>query len=137
VKLYTSRYHSKEIAKSDAVAVSISRGMPRWSLPYALGHKVACLAPESRTHNRRLFEESYVAQLERHGLEKIEMQLRLISEKFDGRPLVLLCWEDLSKPGEWCHRRMFAKWYEQRTGNVVAELEGVAAVSTVEQLALF
>ena len=34
---------------------------------------------------------------------------------------VLLCWEDLSKPNEWCHRRMIAEWLEQELGISVPE----------------
>jgi hypothetical protein len=35
----------------------------------------------------------------------------------------LLCFEDLTKPGLWCHRRPFANWWLENTGEVVPELE--------------
>lgn len=34
---------------------------------------------------------------------------------------VLLCWEDLTKPSEWCHRRMVAEWLEQELGISIPE----------------
>jgi len=37
--------------------------------------------------------------------------------------LVLLCWEDIRKPGEWCHRTMFAEWWAEHSGQGVLELE--------------
>jgi hypothetical protein len=36
--------------------------------------------------------------------------------------VVLLCFEDLTKPGEWCHRRSFAAWWDEKTGQKVDEL---------------
>lgn len=35
---------------------------------------------------------------------------------------VLLCWEVLDKPGQWCHRRMVAEWFEKELGITVPEL---------------
>jgi rubrerythrin len=35
--------------------------------------------------------------------------------------MVLLCYENVVK-GERCHRRMFAAWWEKRTGEEVPEL---------------
>jgi len=36
--------------------------------------------------------------------------------------LVLLCFEDLRTPGRFCHRRVFATWWEELKGQVVTEL---------------
>jgi hypothetical protein len=41
--------------------------------------------------------------------------------------LALLCYEDLSEPGTFCHRRMFAEWWSERTGEKVEELGGPIA----------
>ncbi|MDR2170525.1 MAG: hypothetical protein LBP59_10320 [Planctomycetaceae bacterium] len=38
------------------------------------------------------------------------------------KPVVLLCYEDVSKVGQWCHRRMFAEWWENKTGEIIEEL---------------
>lgn len=34
---------------------------------------------------------------------------------------VLLCWERLHNPSEWCHRRMVAEWFERHLGVEVSE----------------
>ncbi len=39
-----------------------------------------------------------------------------------GHPPVLLCHENISKPGQWCHRRMAALWFEQELGIAVPEM---------------
>lgn len=39
----------------------------------------------------------------------------------DGHPAVLMCWEDLRKPGKWCHRRMVAEWLGEALGIDVPE----------------
>ena len=40
-----------------------------------------------------------------------------------GKDTVLLCYEDVRKgESDWCHRTMFAKWWFERTGEVIAEL---------------
>jgi hypothetical protein len=39
----------------------------------------------------------------------------------DAEP-VLLCWENLSKRGQWCHRRMVAQWFYEQLGKEVLEL---------------
>lgn len=40
----------------------------------------------------------------------------------NGHEPVLLCHEHLRKPGEWCHRRMVAEWFEQVLGVTVPEM---------------
>jgi hypothetical protein len=41
---------------------------------------------------------------------------------------VLLCFEDVHRDGEGaCHRRTFARWWEEQTGEVVEELPAYVA----------
>lgn len=40
-----------------------------------------------------------------------------------GKPVVLCCYEDVRKPGEWCHRLVFAEWWFKRTGEKIIELQ--------------
>lgn len=37
---------------------------------------------------------------------------------------VLLCWERLHRPGEWCHRQMVAEWFSQELGFQLVEWVG-------------
>ena len=52
--------------------------------------------------------------------------LHPITQQAGDHRLVLLCFEDLSKPGEWCHRSIFATWWKEVTGDEVRELGPVA-----------
>ena len=46
-------------------------------------------------------------------------QLEKKSSENGKKPLVLLCW---CSPGEFCHRRIWADWYLEKTGQEVPEL---------------
>jgi hypothetical protein len=35
--------------------------------------------------------------------------------------VLLLCYEDVLA-GDWCHRKVFAEWWQEQTGQVVEEL---------------
>ncbi len=120
--LYTSYWSNRDLAKVDAVKVSISRGQPKWPLPFRY-RRAMLLAPSRETFGLRsdeAFEAAYLAELEEAGVEKIGALLERISVEEGGGPLVLLCFE---KPGEVCHRRMFAEFWQERTGVVVPELQ--------------
>ena len=51
---------------------------------------------------------------------KILAELQELQEGYCA-PLILLCFEDLSKPDVWCHRTMLAEWINQKTGEDVPE----------------
>jgi hypothetical protein len=55
----------------------------------------------------------------------------------DGHPPVLLCWEDVTKEGQWCHRRMAAAWFERELGFSVPEYEPILPQKSRLQLPLF
>ncbi len=107
VDLYTSRWANKGLAHLACQPVGISRGVPRFPLAYR--YKLArWLAPSAATfalEDPREYEASYAAQLEAIGLDAIVGRLGRIAEEAGGQPLVLLCYEDLTKPGQWCHRQ--------------------------------
>lgn len=65
------------------------------------------------------YEEAYWRMLDAHGVDAINAELRRIG---GGRDVVLLCFDDLSKPDGWCHRTMFGAWWTARTGQIVEEL---------------
>jgi hypothetical protein len=61
----------------------------------------------------------------RHRLHtKTPKLLRELEEMVAGydQPLVLLCYEDLSKPDSWCHRTVLGQWINEKTGAEVREL---------------
>lgn len=121
--LFTSRWANRDLARLRCVPVGISRGNPRWRTPYRY-RKLWDLAPSRETfaiEDPGAAEESYRAGLEEIGVERIEGELRRLSSEHGGLPLVLLCHEDVHA-GQDCHRRWFARWYEQQTGTPVPEL---------------
>jgi hypothetical protein len=122
-QLYTSRWANKDLADLDVVPVGISRGLPRWPLPYRY-RLLRLLAPRRETfalQDLNEFEQAYLAGLEELGVEKIARALRKIGYEHGGRSLALLCYEN-THAGEVCHRRIFATWIEEQTGQPVPEL---------------
>lgn len=125
--LTTSRYQERErIGASGMVPVRITLGAPRWKLGYELGGSIKALAPTRALFALRGtgdFEPGYLAQLEGHGVEAIAVEIGTLSADHGGRGLVLLCFEDVHELGEGsCHRRMFAHWWEAKTGRRAPEL---------------
>jgi hypothetical protein len=124
--LHTSRWQNRKLAGLDVVPVGISRGTPRFKLPYRY-RLLRLLAPPRETRgivNTVEFERAYLHQLEKLGVEQIADRLERIGREHDGSPLVLLCYEDVHA-GEFRHRRVFAGWWEEQTGRVVPELDDV------------
>lgn len=131
----TSRYWSKAlIVKSGLAPVGASIGLPKFPVGYDLVGSVGMLAPFGllgiEDHDE--FRRRYRRRLNGYGVEKIQWVLTALAKggtvSGDGKlgtpylGVVLLCFEDLSKPSEWCHRRMFAEWWEEKTGDTVPEL---------------
>lgn len=120
--LFTSHYRSKLLADADAQAVAISRGVPRWPLPFSY-RRLLALAPSRETFaldDPAEFERAYLAGLDALGPDRVVHDLRRVS---GGKAAILLCWEDLSKPGQWCHRMTLASWLRDRLGVDVPELQ--------------
>jgi hypothetical protein len=128
LRLWTSRWANRGLAHLDLVPVGISRGTPRFPVPYR--YRLARLLAPSRTtfalRDDEVFERSYVAGLEEIGVDRIADLLRKISAEEGGKNLCLLCYENVHN-GEVCHRRMFARWFEARTGIAVPELKNCGA----------
>ena len=56
-----------------------------------------------------------------------------------GREIALCCYEDVNKPGYWCHRRFFAEWWRGKTGEIIDELPDPshARKDAHEQMSIF
>jgi hypothetical protein len=115
---------------SGLVPVGITVGRPRWQPTYAQGEKPAYIR-EAAPHgllglqDNAEFTERYLAGLDAIGIDLFLDRFAEISAGRDGRGLVFLCFEPV---GDFCHRNLFARWLEQRTGRHVAELAAVDAV---------
>jgi hypothetical protein len=109
-----------EMATDKGVAIRTSLGAPRWKLKYDIAGNIRAISPAS-AYLKKPFEEyraAYRAQLEFFGVDSIRAELA----KFGDGPLVLLCFEKLWEPGNWCHRTLFAQWWQEQTGETVPEL---------------
>jgi hypothetical protein len=119
--LLTGHYHGHR--REHGVAVATSIGQPKWPLPYPLEHGLRDLMPFGlfgRDLPADEFKAGYRARLDRVGVDRLRAQFEAVAADHPGEPLVLLCWE---KPGEPCHRRVFADWWYERTGQDVPEVE--------------
>ncbi|MET8677019.1 hypothetical protein ABZW18_05320 [Streptomyces sp. NPDC004647] len=124
--LFTNRY--QEYTSAQGVPVRITLGAPRFRLSYQLKHSVRELAPRREYFSRPLpeFTTAYRADLDELGARWVAERLRQITEAEGDHRLVLLCFEDLSDPAQWCHRRIFAAWWKATTGDTVRELSPMA-----------
>ncbi|MGV9272294.1 hypothetical protein [Streptomyces griseosporeus] len=120
--LFTNRFQAFQ--PPQGVPVRITLGAPRFKLPYSLTHSVRELAPrrDYLSSPEPEFTAAYRADLDQVGPERIAARLRQITQAEGDHRLVLLCFEDLAKPGLWCHRRVFAAWWKDATGDDVREL---------------
>ncbi|MFK0279892.1 hypothetical protein ACIQVL_05370 [Streptomyces sp. NPDC090499] len=124
--LFTNRFQAFQ--PPQGVPVRITLGAPRFKLPYSLTHSVRELAPrrDYLSQPEPVFTTAYRADLDQLGPESIAGRLGQIAEAEGDHRLVLLCFEDLAEPGLWCHRRIFASWWKDLTGDVVRELGPMA-----------
>lgn len=121
--IYTSRYSNPELRTGKYLAVRISLGTPRWPLGYSLDFEMPDLMPFgllNKYDTQEEFEPAYFARLNQKGTEKIKFEFEHLGR--GGKDIVLLCYEDIRKPDNWCHRRSFAKWWEMKTGQAIPEL---------------
>lgn len=129
MRLFTSRYSNPKLRDGEVVPVVTSRGRPKWPLGYELLHEVEALMPRGWMFSldRERFDREYVKHLERVGVRAIREALREI-EDAHGLPVCLLCFEDVRKDDgtpeseHWCHRAVFARWWQDKTGWPVEEL---------------
>ena len=56
-------------------------------------------------------------------MEAIRALLQRCCDHAGNDRLLLICFENLDEAGKSCHRRMFATWWQEHTGEVVPELE--------------
>ena len=122
--LYTSRFQNPELKSGNYTTVRMSLGAPRWRTGYTLDGSIKELMPSGIRYIDDIMEFSplYYERLDSFGVENIEKKLRYY-ESF-GKPVVLLCFEDVRKGGNnWCHRLVFAKWWKARTGEDIPELK--------------
>lgn len=111
-------------------AVRASRGAPKWfPYPYAFWEAPTPEWYMLKMEDQEKYRKSYLGKLDSVGVEEMLRQRDLILQDQAIRnqgvvpdTLVILCYEKLSMKGKWCHRTMFAEWWEEKTGERVIEL---------------
>lgn len=124
-KIYTSRFSNPELKTGKYTVCGIVRGMPKFSLGYALDGNIIQIAPPGYLFNendREVFTSKYFDYMEKQKFGFGVIQAYLNEYLSMGKDLVLCCYEDVRIPGEWCHRLVFAEWYEKKTGIRIEEL---------------
>lgn len=86
--------------------ISIARYAPKWAGSVPAYRELAPGVWFKETNIAR-YRELYFAQLGRLNPHQVVDDLTKLA---GGAEPVLLCWETLKRPGEWCHRRMVAEW---------------------------
>jgi hypothetical protein len=71
-------------------------------------------------YDREVFTRKYRQNIEKIGAKRVRDILRGYEDL--GKDVVLCCYEDVRKPGEWCHRQVFAEWWMDKTGELIEEL---------------
>jgi uncharacterized protein DUF488 len=124
VKLATSRYfHTESIGVSKLAPVGSTVGSPKY-LSYPLAGMIGALAPHGihgRVEDEDEFRRLYRERLEMFGVERLRELLEAFARTYNAPGVVLLCFCNLET--QFCHRRMFAEWWEEQTGEDVPELE--------------
>lgn len=125
--IWISRYSNKELQKDGKYyPVGISIGVPKFPLGYTVREQCYSLAPKGYMLNMELekFIPAYYGKLADIGDQRIiDMVMRLDSKaRAEGKELVLLCYEDVRIPEDWCHRTVFAQWWAEKVGEVIEEL---------------
>lgn len=125
--IWVSRYSNKELQNGKYYPVGISIGKPKWPLGYEIREQCFALAPKGYMLNYEpeQFRKAYFSKLEGIGTSKVISIVKHLEQEAakEGKQLVLLCFEDIRVPGQWCHRTVFADWWEKQLGVKIEELQ--------------
>lgn len=67
-----------------------------------------------------LYKPRYIERLEQLGWENFKRLIWDVSDGFE-TDVVLLCYESLKTPDQFCHRTMLAEFYNQNHGTNITE----------------
>lgn len=125
--VFTYRWACVKALPPTVVPVRISLGGPRFIAGAARFPAIHELMPRGlfRVDDRAEFTRRFFARLDTIGVDVVQQRFDELHAAFGDRPLALCCFEDLTRPREWCHRRTWADYWRQRTGAVVHDLQFV------------
>jgi uncharacterized protein YeaO (DUF488 family) len=122
LRIHTSYYGNPLLSNEDVKVVQISQKRPRWRLPYDIESSLPILAPGislmRQGWNGEIeideFMAAYEAQLDRIGPRRVFTMLDMARHGTNGRPLCLMCFENVHNDGELCHRTVLVKWLKKQ-----------------------
>jgi hypothetical protein len=121
----TSYYHR---AKSHALpgVIAISRSVPYW---FGAIPRYPALAPGDwfKSVERPEYEKLYAEILDALDPNQVWNDLHELAAPHEP---IILCWEALKKPDQFCHRRFAADWLTDKLGIVVDEFQPTYDLST-------
>lgn len=100
--------------------ISIARFAPRGTPAGFRVYRKLAPRPEMLRMDRAEYEPLYNEILASLDARTVWEELHAL---VDPHEPVLLCWERLHAPGEWCHRTMVAEWFSRELGAAVIEAE--------------
>ncbi|WP_406178036.1 hypothetical protein [Streptomyces canus] len=116
----------QEFTPNMGAPIRSTAGNPRWPLGYQLAGHAKLITPTRELLAANLAEDAYEFSYRRllnsYGIDRIYAELAGLYALNGGARLVLLCFDKLDKPGNWCHRTMWARWYLEQTGEEIPEL---------------
>lgn len=116
----------QEFTPNTGAPIRTTAGHPRFPLGYELAGHAKLITPTRELLAADLpedaYEFSYRRLLNGYGIDRIYAELAGLAARNGGARLVLLCFDRLDKPGNWCHRSMFSRWYLEQTGEEIPEL---------------
>ena len=128
-EIFTSRFSNPELQTGKYTVVGIVRGLPRFKLKYQLEGNIRQIAPPGYLWNendRERLTPKYFQHMDQQDIKTIQTILNGYLSK--GKDVILCCYEDVRIPDEWCHRLVFAEWYEGKTDIKIRELPDSSAI---------
>ena len=137
MRFYTSYYGNRQLDPSRYFLVRISNSSPKgvntdYVIKEAIPDWKALVEPFK---NGSLTQTDYILRYRRQLDSRqftILLELDTIQTLADGKDVVFLCYE---KPGEFCHRHIFAQWLSERENDYRVEVEELRTKD--EQMTLF
>lgn len=114
-----------EFDPSYGIPVKSTVGHPRFKLRYQLAANWQHAAPDRAALRLEpvSFRRCYTEKLRRFGSDYFgDRAAELRASARRDEPVVLLCFDKLWLPDAFCHRTIFAEWFQSLTGEQVPEL---------------
>jgi hypothetical protein len=116
-RLFTASW-SDALAEPQLQPVRISVGCPGSAKHVPLVDALAPFGIFGKDLPADEFRRRYLARLDHYGVKGIRERLERVASQHPDRPLALCCFE---RDPAACHRALFARWWEERTGEHISE----------------